>query len=148
MICCDAPSARCALALALLVGQLSAAVVQPEAVGHVRAQYEVFPYPPSEIRGTPLDHVAPVVLQSPSHLLEVNHYIFSGEQDWCSPIRVLVAGGGTGVKTLQLVRQLESMKAPSYEVVHLDLSNSSIASVCSGKECVRFCIWPDAFGAH
>ena len=99
----------------------------------VRDQYEHYPYPPPsedeisrwEKTNEPID--LPPVLQSPSHLIEMNHYLWQGRRDYCTkPFRILVAGGGTGVKTLQLARQLKDMRARDVEIVHLDVSQKSL----------------------
>jgi hypothetical protein len=117
--------------------------------------YEVYSYPPL----SPLTQLAsssqniaaaaaatatiePLSLTSPSHLSELNHYVFGGRRDFCQPFRVLLAGAGTGQKTANLMTQLVDMQHrrqcnnPSangaaalpviYEVVHLELSLSSI----------------------
>ena len=89
-----------------------------------RDQYERYPYPTLESSESTLN-----VLQSPSHLIEMNHYIWKGRKNFCDghkPFRILVAGGGTGVKTVQLATQLKDMNARKALVVHLDLSQHSI----------------------
>ena len=43
------------------------------------------------------------------------------------PFRILIAGGGTGDKTLQLAEQLRAMGSRTYEVVHLDRSRGALA---------------------
>ena len=90
-----------------------------------REQYETYPYPTLE------DSTSTRILQSPSHLMEINHYVYKGRKNFCGDgsdggFRVLVAGGGTGVKTVQLATQLRDMNAVNAEIVHLDLSQSSI----------------------
>ena len=118
----------------------------------VRQQYEQFPYPPIRHRPTGagsdvgpfLAAMAPTVLQSPSHLAEVGHYLFRGRRDWCLPgLRILVAGGGTGEKTRQLVRQLEDAGATGYNLVHLDLSEASVAAARARLATM----WPRALAA-
>lgn len=88
----------------------------------VSAQYEAYPYPPRD----PDDEAKRLVTGSPSHLLEVNHYIFAGRRDFARPFRALVAGGGTGDATIMLAQQLADHGAAG-EVVHLDLSEASTA---------------------
>jgi SAM-dependent methyltransferase len=94
----------------------------------VRSQFEEFPYPPT--KPPPARPGDRPVLQSPSHLVEVNHYLWGGRRDFCGAgkdrFRVLVAGGGTGGKTLQLAQQLVDMGARHSEIVHLDLSATSV----------------------
>jgi len=100
----------------------------------VREQYEAFPYPPTTLHPTPSNargkRREAIVLQSPSHLTEINHYIWKGRRNFCDKggFRILVAGGGTGEKTIQLATQVRDMKGESVvDIVHLDLSTASIA---------------------
>jgi SAM-dependent methyltransferase len=86
----------------------------------LRAQYEAFPYPARD----PADERKRLVTGSPSHLVEVDHYVFGGWRDWSRPFRALIAGGGTGDGAIMLAQQLADARCPA-EVVHLDLSESS-----------------------
>jgi SAM-dependent methyltransferase len=86
----------------------------------LRRQYEAYPYPlrdPQEERTRLLEGY-------PSHLVEVNHYIFGGRRDFRRPFRALVAGGGTGDGAIMLGQQLADRGGPA-EVVYLDLSSAS-----------------------
>jgi len=89
--------------------------------GALRRQYEVFPYPP------PDDDDAPATgspTGSPSHLLEIDHFLFGGRRDWTRPFRALIAGGGTGNAAIMLARQLRDIGCPA-ELVYVDLSTAS-----------------------
>lgn len=86
----------------------------------VRTQYEAYPYPPRD----PADEATRLVTGSPSHVLEIDHYVFAGRRDVTRPIRVLFAGGGTGDGTVMLAQQLADRGTPA-EIVHLDLSAAS-----------------------
>jgi SAM-dependent methyltransferase len=86
----------------------------------VHAQYEAFPYPARD----PKDEKKRLVTGSPSHPLEVDHYLFAGRRDWSQPFRVLVAGGGTGDATVMLAQGLADRGCPA-EIVYLDLSTAS-----------------------
>lgn len=101
-------------------------VLEATRFSSTRDQYESYPYPPER----PERSRRPgVVLQSPSHLIEMNHHIWGGRRNFCDekePFRILVAGGGTGEKTLQLARQIADMNAMA-SIVHLDISEASIA---------------------
>ena len=88
----------------------------------VKAQYEAFPYPARD----PRDEAKRLVVGSPSHLLEINHYVFAGRRDFGRPFRVLFAGGGTGDGTVMLAHQLAERGVPA-EIVYLDLSTASRA---------------------
>ena len=87
----------------------------------VREQYENYPYPKRD----PADENKRLIAGSPSHILEVDHYIFAGRRDFAEPFRVLVAGGGTGDATIMLAQQLTNLGADAH-IVHLDLSEASI----------------------
>src|SRR5437763_1539823 len=70
---------------------------------NVRAQYEALPYPPRD----PRDEAIRLVTGTPSHILEINHYLFSGRLNFNRPFRALAAGGRTGDYPLQeLLRTL------------------------------------------
>ncbi|MBM3557739.1 MAG: class I SAM-dependent methyltransferase [Alphaproteobacteria bacterium] len=85
----------------------------------VKAQYEGYPYPPRN----PADEKKRLVVGSPSHLAEVAHYVFGGSLP--RPLRVLVAGGGTGDSCVMLAQHLADRGAGSGEIVYLDLSKAS-----------------------
>ena len=84
----------------------------------VAAQYEALPYPQRD----PKDEAKRLVTGSPSHLLEIEHYVFGGRR--AGPLRALAAGGGTGDGAIMLAQQL-SDRGEGGEVVHLDLSAAS-----------------------
>jgi SAM-dependent methyltransferase len=83
-------------------------------------QYEAYPYPARD----PADEAKRLIEGSPSHLLEINHYIFAGRRDFRAPFRALVAGGGTGDATIMLAQHLHDRGCPA-ELVYLDLSSAS-----------------------
>jgi SAM-dependent methyltransferase len=88
----------------------------------VRAQYEAYPYPPRD----PRDETKRLIEGSPSHLLEINHYVFSGRRDFGQPFRALIAGGGTGDGTIMLAQHLADRGCPA-ELVYLDVSSAALA---------------------
>ncbi|HJQ55818.1 MAG TPA: class I SAM-dependent methyltransferase [Vineibacter sp.] len=88
----------------------------------VRAQYETMPYPPRD----PADEARRLVVGTPSHALEINHYLYAGRRDFRQPFRALIAGGGTGDACIMLAQQLQDMSCPA-EVVYLDISEASRA---------------------
>lgn len=85
----------------------------------VRNQYEVLPYPPRN----PADEKRTLFRTWLEDLPMINHYCFAGRQSFANHFRVLVAGGGTGDATIFLAEQLKGTDA---EIVHLDLSETSI----------------------
>ncbi len=89
----------------------------------VRAQYEAYPYPARD----PADEAKRLVTGSPSHLAEINHYLFAGARDFGPggpPFRALIAGGGTGDGAIMLAQHLADAGGDA-EVVHLDISRAS-----------------------
>lgn len=90
----------------------------------VLAQYEAYPYPARD----PRDEAKRLITGSPSHLAEVNHYLFAGRRDFALPFRALVAGGGTGDAAIMLAQQLTDEAGPgpaAGEVVYLDISTAA-----------------------
>ncbi|MEN0060939.1 MAG: methyltransferase [Myxococcota bacterium] len=88
----------------------------------VRAQYEQYPYPlrsPGDDAKWLADDLSPL-----EGLRFVSHFGFAGRLP-DRPMRILVAGGGTGDATVQFASQLSGMPHGG-EVVHLDLSQASI----------------------
>jgi len=61
----------------------------PSPLDSVRAQYEALPYPARD----PRDEAIRLITGTPSHVLEINHYLFSGRLNFIRPFRALVAGG-------------------------------------------------------
>ena len=105
----------------------------------VHAQYESYPYPARD----PADEAKRLVTGSPSHLLEIAHYLYRGRLDLSKPFRALVAGGGTGDAVIMLAQQLVDAGAADAVVTYLDLSDASrvIAEArakARGLENIRF----------
>ncbi|MGD1868225.1 MAG: class I SAM-dependent methyltransferase [Neomegalonema sp.] len=86
----------------------------------VKRQYEAYPYPARD----PAEEATRLIEGSPSHPVEIDHFIFSGKRDWTQPMRVLVAGGGTGDALIMLAQLLHDRGAPA-EIVYLDMSTAS-----------------------
>jgi len=86
----------------------------------VKDQYEAYPYPERD----PKDEGRRLIQGSPSHPLEIDHFVFGGQRDWSRPLRVLVAGGGTGDGLIQLAALLQQAGKP-YEITYIDLSRAS-----------------------
>ena len=66
------------------------------------AQYDAYPYPQRE----PRDEAKRLIIGSPSHLREVDHWIFGARRPASQPLRALVAGGGSGDATVMLAQQM------------------------------------------
>lgn len=88
----------------------------------VKDQYEAFPYP----ERNPRDEKKRLIIGSPSLPQEIDHFIFGGRRDWSKPLRILVAGGGTGDGLIQLTTLLTQYGKP-FEATYLDLSKASRA---------------------
>jgi len=103
----------------------------PSPLDNVRAQYEALPYPSRD----PRDEAIRLVTGTPSHMLEVNHYLFAGRLNFNRPFRALVAGGGTGDACIMLAQQIADRRCPG-EVVYLDLSSAS-RQICEARAKAR-----------
>ncbi|SLN21901.1 hypothetical protein ROA7450_00798 [Roseovarius albus] len=86
----------------------------------VKEQYEAYPYP----ERNPKDEAKRLISGSPSLPQEIDHFIFGGQRDWSKPLRVLVAGGGTGDGLIQLAAIMAQFKKPC-EITYVDLSKAS-----------------------
>lgn len=86
----------------------------------VRAQYEALPYPTRD----PADEASRLIAGSPSHIDEINHYVFSGRLEFAAPFRALVAGGGTGDGTIMLAQHMAGRNAAG-RIVYLDVSTKA-----------------------
>ena len=80
-------------------------------------QYEAYPYP----RRDPRDEAKRLVIGSPSHLREIDHWVFGAARPAGVPLRALFAGGGTGDGTIMLAQQMARAGRPG-TVTHLDRS--------------------------
>lgn len=83
----------------------------------IEDQYDAYPYPERD----PKDEAKRLITGSPSHPLEIDHFVFAGRRDWSKPFRALVAGGGTGDALIQMAQVLTSAGHP-YDITYLDLS--------------------------
>lgn len=72
--------------------------------GQLAAQYEAFPYP----RRDPRDEAKRLVIGSPGHLNEIDHWVFGATRPADRPLNALIAGGGTGDATIMLAQQMAS----------------------------------------
>ena len=86
----------------------------------VTAQYEAYPYPERD----PEDEAKRLVVGSPSLPQEMDHHLWGGARDWSKPLKILVAGGGTGDGLVQLCQLLTSA-GRAYEATYVDLSVSA-----------------------
>ena len=89
-------------------------------MNQVKDQYEAYPYPERD----PKDEAKRLISGSPSHPLEIDHFLFAGQRDWSKPLRALVAGGGTGDGLIQLAQMLTQLGKP-YEITYVDLSRAA-----------------------
>jgi SAM-dependent methyltransferase len=106
----------------------------------VKRQYETYPYPERD----PADEASRLIEGSPSHPVEIDHFLFGGRRDWTQPFRALVAGGGTGDGLIMLAQKLADIGCPA-EVTYLDMSEASRAVAearagMRGLDTIRFII--------
>uniref|UniRef100_UPI004047D358 class I SAM-dependent methyltransferase n=2 Tax=Yoonia sp. TaxID=2212373 RepID=UPI004047D358 len=86
----------------------------------VTQHYDAYPYPARD----PKDEAKRLIVGSPSQPVEIDHFVFGGKRDWSVPIKILVAGGGSGDGLIQLAQGLTSAKRP-YDITYIDLSTSA-----------------------
>lgn len=65
-------------------------------------QYESYPYPKRD----PREEAKRLIVGSPSHLREIDHWIFSARRPASRPLNALMAGGGSGDGTIMLAQQM------------------------------------------
>ncbi|MCQ8241798.1 class I SAM-dependent methyltransferase [Acetobacteraceae bacterium KSS12] len=87
----------------------------------MRAQYERYPYPERD----PRDERKRLFVGSPSHLREIDHWVFGAARPRSRPLRALVAGCGTGDGAIMLATQLHQDGRPG-EVVAIDRSATAL----------------------
>ncbi|MGX9966438.1 class I SAM-dependent methyltransferase [Roseomonas sp. F4] len=95
------------------------------------AQYEAYPYPAREAR----EEAKRLILGSPSHLREIDHWVFGGRRAASQPLRALMAGGGSGDGTIMLAQQMTSLGRPG-QVTWLDRS-AQARRVAEARAAVR-----------
>jgi len=83
----------------------------------LRDQYEAFPYPARD----PREEAKRLIIGSPSHLAEIDHWIFAARRPRSTALRALMAGGGSGDGTMMLATQLARAGRPG-SVTWLDRS--------------------------
>ena len=94
-------------------------------------QYEAFPYPARD----PREEARRLIIGSPSHLAEIDHWIFAARRPRTTPLRALMAGGGSGDATIMLATQLSRAGRPG-SVTWLDRS-SAARKVAQARAAVR-----------
>jgi SAM-dependent methyltransferase len=98
---------------------------------HLAGQYEAYPYPKRE----PREEAKRLVVGSPSHIREIDHWVFGASRSARTPLNVLVAGGGTGDATIMLAQQMATLGRPG-QVTWLDRSAAAQA-IAQGRARAR-----------
>ncbi len=86
------------------------------------AQYEAYPYP----ERNPQDETRRLLIGSPSHLREIDYWVFGAQRPRSQALRVLVAGCGTGDGAIMLATQLARVPRPA-EIICLDRSTKALS---------------------
>lgn len=102
------------------------------------AQYDAYPYPQRD----PREESRRLVIGSPSHLREIDHWVFGAARPASRALRALVAGGGTGDGAIMLAQQMASAGRPG-GVTYLDRSGAAkevaqARAAARGLENIRF----------
>lgn len=85
------------------------------------AQYEAYPYPARD----PKEEAKRLIIGSPSHLREIDYWVFGAQRPQSAPLRALVAGGGTGDGTIMLATHL-ARRGNAGRVTYLDRSAAAM----------------------
>ncbi len=85
------------------------------------AQYQEYPYPKRD----PREEARRLIVGSPGHLREIDHWIFGATRPASQPLRALIAGGGTGDATMMLAQQMARTNRPG-SVTWLDRSIAAL----------------------
>ena len=85
------------------------------------AQYEAYPYPERD----PRHETKRLIVGSPSHLREIDWWVFGARRPRSRPLRALIAGGGTGDATIMLAVHLARWGQPG-TVTYLDRSEAAL----------------------
>ncbi|MBW4092804.1 MAG: class I SAM-dependent methyltransferase [Proteobacteria bacterium] len=85
------------------------------------AQYEAYPYPKRD----PREEAKRLIVGSPGHLREIDHWVFGATRSVGTPLRALIAGGGTGDATIMLAQQMARANRPG-SVTWLDRSTGAL----------------------
>lgn len=94
-------------------------------------QYEAYPYPKRD----PREEAKRLIVGSPSHLREIDYWVFGASRPASQPLRALVAGGGTGDATIMLAQHMVRLGRPG-AVTWLDRSAAALATA-RGRADVR-----------
>ncbi len=84
------------------------------------SQYEAYPYPKRD----PREEAKRLVVGSPSHIREIDYWVFGARRPASKPLNVLVAGGGTGDATIMIAQQMATLGRPG-TVTWLDRSGAA-----------------------
>jgi SAM-dependent methyltransferase len=95
------------------------------------AQYEAYPYPARD----PREEAKRLIIGSPSHLREVDHWVFGARRPASRPLNALMAGGGSGDGTVMLAQQMAWAGRPG-RVTWLDRS-AAARKVAAARVAVR-----------
>lgn len=85
------------------------------------AQYEAYPYPQRD----PRDEAKRLLIGSPSHLREIDYWVFGARRPQAVPLRALVAGCGTGDGAIMLATHM-ARAGRAGEVVCVDRSTHAL----------------------
>ena len=95
------------------------------------SQYEAYPYP----RRDPRDEAKRLVVGSPSHVREIDYWVFGAQRPTTQPLNALIAGGGSGDATIMLAQQMATLNRPG-RVTWLDRSSAALA-IAKGRAAAR-----------
>jgi SAM-dependent methyltransferase len=98
---------------------------------HLAGQYEAYPYPKRDAR----EEAKRLIVGSPSHIREIDHWVFGAARPASQPLNALIAGGGTGDATIMLAQQMTTLGRAG-QVTWLDRSTAAL-TIAQGRAQAR-----------
>ncbi len=126
-----APSRRTAGNLAPVWQAVYAGDMTDSTDGQLARQYEAYPYPKRD----PREEAKRLIVGSPSHIREIDYWVFGANRPARLPLNALIAGGGTGDATIMLAQQMTTLGRAG-TVTWLDRSGAA-QSIAQGRATVR-----------
>lgn len=94
-------------------------------------QYEAYPYPERR----PQDENKRLLIGSPSHLNEIDYWVFGGVRSLKEPLRILIAGCGTGDAAIMVAQQMARSNRPG-EIICLDRA-AAVLKIVQERAAIR-----------
>ncbi len=94
-------------------------------------QYEVYPYPERDLK----EETKRLLIGSPSHLNEIDYWVFGGFRSPSQPLRILIAGCGTGDAAIMVAQQMTRNNRPG-KIICLDRAEA-VLKIVKARAAIR-----------